>query len=308
MASSAAAYPPMSGPAGGTSSSPPVSNVVSDIVPAMSSPAVTAPGAAQAHGPAGAPAAAAAASLPPPSRGAAAPQAQPQPSAQTTTHHHALQPQRVAHVPPAVSQAPQPVSSQPQQQHGAAARPAVAANPPGGPSFVGFPSPTIDHAKSKPRFQDDVKRVSYNIQESLPESVRRAIRDNWEKCLLGSDFHQAFVVSSLSLPCSHSGSSPSSASDQNQTPLLPAMAFGIFLRSYLGHHPSAPFPLALPPRLCSLVIHGTSVMQSHSPAAFTSVDSLTTPADECHCPPRVIVHHQACHPRFRLQDDPGWQA
>lgn len=58
----------------------------------------------------------------------------------------------------------------------------------------GYPSPTMDHATINPKFVDDVARITYAIQQSLGDAVRRAIRDNWEKCLLGTDFHQAFVL------------------------------------------------------------------------------------------------------------------
>ncbi len=58
----------------------------------------------------------------------------------------------------------------------------------------GFASPTRDHARDNPKFVDDCTRISFALQQSVPEAVRRTIRDNWEKCLLGSDFHQAFIV------------------------------------------------------------------------------------------------------------------
>ncbi|KAL2259334.1 hypothetical protein VTK26DRAFT_7040 [Humicola hyalothermophila] len=74
--------------------------------------------------------------------------------------------------PPAVRRA----SQQPQQQ------------------AVGFPSPTADHARINPKFVDDCTRINYAVQQSLPEAVRRIIRDHWEKCLMGSEFHQAFVL------------------------------------------------------------------------------------------------------------------
>ncbi|KAK4126624.1 hypothetical protein N657DRAFT_662782 [Parathielavia appendiculata] len=59
---------------------------------------------------------------------------------------------------------------------------------------VGFPSPTQDHATINSKFVDDCTRMNYAIQQSLPEAVRRVVRDHWEKCLLGSEFHQAFVL------------------------------------------------------------------------------------------------------------------
>lgn len=62
----------------------------------------------------------------------------------------------------------------------------------------GYPSPTTDYARMNPKFVDDCGRITCAVQQSLPESVRRVVRDNWEKCLLGSEFHQAFIVSSTS--------------------------------------------------------------------------------------------------------------
>lgn len=61
-------------------------------------------------------------------------------------------------------------------------------------SSTGFPSPGRDKAHMNPKFIDDRTRITFGIQQSLPEAVRRSVRDNWEKCLLGSDFHQAFVL------------------------------------------------------------------------------------------------------------------
>ncbi|KAK3306854.1 uncharacterized protein B0T15DRAFT_155602 [Chaetomium strumarium] len=66
-------------------------------------------------------------------------------------------------------------------------------------AVMGFPSPTQDHANINPKFVDDCTRMNFAIQQSLPEAVRRIVRDHWEKCLLGSDFHQAFVVSLVPL-------------------------------------------------------------------------------------------------------------
>lgn len=61
---------------------------------------------------------------------------------------------------------------------------------------VGFPSPKSEALQTNQKFLDDCDRLKFGIQQSLPEAVRRAVRDNWEACLLGSPFHQAFVVSS----------------------------------------------------------------------------------------------------------------
>lgn len=61
----------------------------------------------------------------------------------------------------------------------------------------GFPSPGREKIHQLPKFIDDRTRITFGIQQSLPEAVRRSVRDNWEKCLIGSDFHQAFVVRPL---------------------------------------------------------------------------------------------------------------
>lgn len=62
-------------------------------------------------------------------------------------------------------------------------------------SVTGFPSPIKDYAKENPKWVADVSRLTFAVQQSLPEAIRRVVRDNWEKCLLGSEFHQAFIVS-----------------------------------------------------------------------------------------------------------------
>ena len=59
----------------------------------------------------------------------------------------------------------------------------------------GYPSPSRDHPAENPKFVDDLGRLNIAFRQSLPEAVRRAVRDNWEKCLMGSEFHQAFIVS-----------------------------------------------------------------------------------------------------------------
>lgn len=60
----------------------------------------------------------------------------------------------------------------------------------------GFPSPGREGANQNLKFKDDRTRITYSIRQALPEAARRSVRDNWEKCLIGSDFHQAFIVSS----------------------------------------------------------------------------------------------------------------
>lgn len=68
---------------------------------------------------------------------------------------------------------------------------------------TGFPSPGREAFHANKKFIDDRARLSLDVREALPEAVRRAVRDNWEKTLVGSDFHQAFVVSLASYPPLH---------------------------------------------------------------------------------------------------------
>ncbi|KAI0012105.1 hypothetical protein F4779DRAFT_569409 [Xylariaceae sp. FL0662B] len=58
----------------------------------------------------------------------------------------------------------------------------------------GFPSPRRDSQAETSKFSDDLSRLTHAIQQSVPGAVRRAVRDHWEKCLLGSDFHHAFLL------------------------------------------------------------------------------------------------------------------
>ena len=58
----------------------------------------------------------------------------------------------------------------------------------------GFPSPNTSNRSFNGKFSEDVQRMSFAVGQCIPGAVRRVIRDNWEKCLLGSEFHQAFLV------------------------------------------------------------------------------------------------------------------
>ena len=62
-----------------------------------------------------------------------------------------------------------------------------------------FPSPHIDYDVQKPGFSRDVSLVADAVQQACPEAVRRVVRDKWEKCVMGSEFHHAFLVSPLHL-------------------------------------------------------------------------------------------------------------
>lgn len=64
-------------------------------------------------------------------------------------------------------------------------------------SAAGYPSPTRDYRAETQKFGDDLSRNVLAIKQSVPEAVRQAVRDNWEKCLTGSEFHQAFIVSTV---------------------------------------------------------------------------------------------------------------
>lgn len=124
------------------------------------------------------------------------PQPQQQALPQTQT-----QPQHQVHRPPPLSvPVPQPVhfKRQPSMPHGKVS----IVEPPGtsrrasGNSHA-FASPTRDHSRDNPKFAEDVSRLTYAIQQSVPEAVRRATRDHWEKTLLGTEFHQAFIMNAV---------------------------------------------------------------------------------------------------------------
>ncbi|KAI2629637.1 hypothetical protein GGR54DRAFT_271891 [Hypoxylon sp. NC1633] len=61
----------------------------------------------------------------------------------------------------------------------------------------GYPSPKREHQLENPKFIDDLSRLTHAVQQSVPVAVRRVIRDNWEKCLLGSEFHHAFLLNAV---------------------------------------------------------------------------------------------------------------
>jgi hypothetical protein len=177
------------------------------------------------------------------------PQHQPQPQPQPVLRSQAPQAhQRASLSKPIIMDPPasRKPSQAPQQQHGA----------------MGFPSPTQDHAAINSKFVDDCTRMNFAIQQSLPEAVRRIVRDHWEKCLLGSEFHQAFVVSRLIcflsqqppvfIPCFlslfSSFSSLNSLSSNVYTPVnflfftieSPSLKFPLLLPSHIPTHPICP--------------------------------------------------------------------
>ncbi|KAI1735925.1 hypothetical protein F4680DRAFT_433554 [Xylaria scruposa] len=60
-----------------------------------------------------------------------------------------------------------------------------------------FPSPEADHEIQIPRFTRDLSLLADTVQQSSPEAVRRLVRDKWEKCILGSEFHHAFLINAI---------------------------------------------------------------------------------------------------------------
>lgn len=48
---------------------------------------------------------------------------------------------------------------------------------------------------------DDLSRLTHAVQQSVPAAVRRVVRDNWEKSLLGSEFHSAFLLNAVIHHC-----------------------------------------------------------------------------------------------------------
>ncbi|KAI1382289.1 hypothetical protein F4677DRAFT_401536 [Hypoxylon crocopeplum] len=62
----------------------------------------------------------------------------------------------------------------------------------------GFPSPkTEQYHLENPKYLDDLSRLTHGMQQAVPAAVRRVVRDNWEKCLLGSEFHHAFLLNAV---------------------------------------------------------------------------------------------------------------
>lgn len=137
----------------------------------------------------------------------------PAPAQSTPAAHAKAQPSPAPHVAAARTQAfrtaaaappptrqPQHVQRQPRPmimdppESRRQSHPPAAASPQGSGQVSGIPSPSRDYVSENPKFVDDCTRITHAFRQSLPEAVRRTVRDNWEKCLLGSDFHQAFVL------------------------------------------------------------------------------------------------------------------
>ncbi|KAF2967102.1 hypothetical protein GQX73_g6502 [Xylaria multiplex] len=46
-------------------------------------------------------------------------------------------------------------------------------------------------------FKRDLSILADAVQQSCPEAVRRIVRDKWEKCITGSEFHHAFLMNAI---------------------------------------------------------------------------------------------------------------
>ncbi|KAI1127937.1 hypothetical protein F5Y10DRAFT_186653 [Nemania abortiva] len=60
-----------------------------------------------------------------------------------------------------------------------------------------FPSPEFDHDARIPKFDRDLSLLADEVQRACPEAVRRIVRDKWEKCIMGSEFHHAFLMNAI---------------------------------------------------------------------------------------------------------------
>ncbi|GKT48176.1 uncharacterized protein ColSpa_08357 [Colletotrichum spaethianum] len=62
------------------------------------------------------------------------------------------------------------------------------------PQAANITSSANDEEQKARRFAEDYARLSAAMAECDPDAVRRAIRDNHERCLLGSHYHTAFLM------------------------------------------------------------------------------------------------------------------
>ncbi|KAL1899553.1 hypothetical protein Sste5346_002955 [Sporothrix stenoceras] len=62
---------------------------------------------------------------------------------------------------------------------------------------IPHPSPGHDYPRENPKIQDDYMRLTFAIEQSVSDAVRCAMRQNWQKCLLGTGFHQGFMLNAL---------------------------------------------------------------------------------------------------------------
>ncbi|KAI0974455.1 hypothetical protein F4678DRAFT_422744 [Xylaria arbuscula] len=103
--------------------------------------------------------------------------------------------------PPSTLPSPSPAQTQPSPQQ---TQPQLqAAGPPrhdpqeAHAALRRFPSPDFDHAFRTPYFNRDMSLLADAVQQSCPEAVRRVVRDKWEKCVMGSEFHHAFLLNAI---------------------------------------------------------------------------------------------------------------
>lgn len=66
------------------------------------------------------------------------------------------------------------------------------ANP---PAFFASPGREYDR---ETKYNEDLSRLTHSVHQAVPAAVRLVVRNNWEKALLGTEFHQAFIVSTSS--------------------------------------------------------------------------------------------------------------
>jgi hypothetical protein len=68
----------------------------------------------------------------------------------------------------------------------------------------GFRSPDGhgEHNNHESGFDDEVNRLTSAMTATSPAAVRRVVRDSWQRTLLGTDFHQAFIVIPTCYPAS----------------------------------------------------------------------------------------------------------
>lgn len=118
----------------------------------------------------------------------------PPPKNRTNNSRWTDQPSYSHPYPPAIAQTP---LSTPVKIPIVDAAPGIGTPSPAPTATSGFPSPGKESLHQNSKFKDDRTRITYSIRQALPDAARRSVRDNWEKCLLGSDFHQAFVVSPI---------------------------------------------------------------------------------------------------------------
>ncbi|KAH6676913.1 hypothetical protein F5X68DRAFT_193552 [Plectosphaerella plurivora] len=66
--------------------------------------------------------------------------------------------------------------------------------PPVVPSSASPPVANAKHVTNAAAFNDEYAQLSALLRRSSAGAVRRVVRDNWEKCLLGTEFHTTFVT------------------------------------------------------------------------------------------------------------------